>query len=60
MKLWKPNGEDWKPKQRVGLHVLDQLTEDLKAERNSSGRVAAMSAHGVSDTEGKGGSTSGE
>jgi hypothetical protein len=30
VKVWKPNGDDWKPRSKGGLEVLWQLTEDLK------------------------------
>jgi hypothetical protein len=34
--LWKPKGEDWKPKQgNTGLQALYQLEKDVKAERES-------------------------
>jgi hypothetical protein len=36
VKLWKPKGEDWKPKQgNTGLQALYQLEKDVKAERES-------------------------
>ena len=35
LKLWKPNGEDWKPKKEIEFQLLTQLEEDLSAERQS-------------------------
>ena len=33
LKLWKPNGEDWKLKREIGLQILANLKEDLNEER---------------------------
>jgi hypothetical protein len=35
LKLWKPNGGDWKFKRDIGLQVLSELTEDLNKNRAS-------------------------
>ena len=35
MKLWKPKGEEWKPKREIGLQLLTQLEAVLNAERES-------------------------
>ena len=35
LKLWKPSGEDWKPKNEIGLQLLSQLKEDLNAKSQS-------------------------
>jgi hypothetical protein len=36
LRVWKPDGEVWKPREKDGLQLLYQLIEDLKAERDKT------------------------
>jgi hypothetical protein len=37
LRLWKPNGEDWKPKRKLYLPQLTQLKDDLCGKRTGEG-----------------------